>query len=397
MNADRDAERFGQLLRGAGEVLDVTVSPARIALYFRTLQRFEFEIIEVAFGRFLESEASKFGFPKPVHIIEIIEGSQSEQEDNAWMAVNDAIRKIGAYNSVIVADPSLGDAIVRVFGSWVRCCEEANESNNYIWDQRRKAFVTAYRLARRIQRRPGAPPTLLGGRAEIENRTNGRFPSRQPYGAILLDGRVETRYLDINARTGLPAVRLSDALALPEALSQRLLPAVPEQETGTELIGEGAVITLTEAFERLLRSRSFPSREDRQRLPRTDREPTAEERFDEERKALLRRQAEDDGSNVSHATIRTVRASQDASTELADRTANHGGGSSKGRTGVPLRESDRAGLARGSGVAGVPDSVRAGGSGVRKRGERGNRGVHDPKGKKNPARAGHAGSSRRKT
>lgn len=388
MNAETDAERFTALLQTVGEIYDQTVSPARATMYFGQLRAYEYEIVELAIAKFLDSEASKFGFPKPIHIREIIEGSQSEQEANAWLAVNESIRRIGVWQSLIVADPAIADAIVRVFGSWASLCQQANESSPYVWENRRRDFVAAFRLARKRER-TSTEPVLLGGLCEMQNRASGRFPKRQPYGVILADGRVQSRYLAINEATGLPATPLPLALALPpERAVQRQLPAAEADEPGSrELVGQDAIMSLEAAFRKLLQDREFPSGAGK----KGDNRDVVAER-DARRKAEIRRQATEAGNSGKNVSTEqasgVVRARKTARAKHTDRTPNHGGGSAKARARVRVREADREKLARGSRVAGVPDHLRTGGERVRERDPRG-AGIVD-----NEAIEGRSGKSR---
>jgi hypothetical protein len=339
MNPETDAKEFTRLLETVGEFYDVTVSESRHVLYFKLLADFDLEIVRYAFEKYLKSDASKYGFPKPAHIRELIEGSQTEQEAHAWNTVNRAIRKIGPYESIIVQDLAVADAICRVFGSWIECCNANREATAYLWDQRRKDFVTAYRIARKIERADRSP-VLLSGIHEVQNRQSGFFPKRSYYGAILLDGSVQTRYLAINERTGLPAARLADALSLPEPTSALLLtPGTLDQETDSdELVGQELFDRLHLEFQKVIAAKGL------------------------------------DGPNFSRQSKGTLRTPETATHGDADRTTDHGGEAPGAGEGIPVRDVDRPGVGGGSGVAGVPDPVRARGKRVRER---------------DPRRAGH--------
>lgn len=352
MNPQTDTDRFLTLLHNVGEFYDVEVSPARATMFFRALERFEYPIVEYAFNAYLQSSDSKFGFPKPANIIEIVEGSQTEQESIAWMALNTAIRKIGIYQSVIFADPNVSDSVIRVWGGWIRCCEEARQLNAIQWEAKRKDFIAAFRIARKIPRKH-AGPVLLTGLHQVENKANRQFPKRQPYGVILLDGRVESRDLQLDQRTGLPATDLRAVLALPEPTLQLLLPQTISEESGSdELIGEDAYITLSEAIQRVLKSKTF-------------------------------------GNDLSRRASETLRNSEATTAGHTDRHANHGGESAGAETGIPIRGKHRPQVGGGSGVAGVSDPVRDRRGIVRPSGSRGRGRVDNEKSQrpKNPGQS----------
>lgn len=398
MDAERDAERFTALLDTLGEVYDVTVSPGRKTLYFGALREFDYEIVELAISKFLQSDASKYGFPKPAHLREIIEGSQSDQEANAWLALNEAVRAVGPWNSLIGADPYLAEAIVRTFGSWVTCCEAARESS-YLWEQRRKEFVSAWRIAKKtpLRRRD---PVLLGGLCELSNRAKGVFPKRSVYGTIQLDGKVRSQYLDIDVTRGLPAASMKEVLALPEPEYRLALPQRIDDEPEGELVSGEAIMTLEEAFRLLLREKTVPTSGPSK--PRTV-ELTESDRRDEARRAELRRQAAaiHAENNQTEEASGAVRARETTRTGDSDHAANHGGGVADSDSGVRVRGGNRPKVESGSRVAGVEDSVRAGRKRVRERDPRGARRVDDEagKGRKRPSesRTEQRRSSRRKT
>jgi hypothetical protein len=373
MNAKTDAKPFTEMLKDVAEFFDTTISPGRSTMFFGALIEYDFEIVRLAFSKFMQSADSKYGFPRPIAILDIIIGSQSEMEANAWNAIGEAIRRVGSYQSIIIEDPSVADALVRVFGSWISCCAERAIGNAFLWEGRRKEFVEAYRVARKIQR-ADRTPVLLGGTCEMANRTANRFPKRQDYGVILLDGSVRKRYLDIDAATGLPVSRLADIPGLPDGPPQKALPAPVAVVGGTdELVSGEAMIRLEDAFTRLLSSRSFP---------RTAAKPITIpiDEPDAERRAELRRQAEI--ITRAETTAKPVRPGKAAATGKPDRTSDDGGKTAKVRNGVPVRQTDRPKLESRSRVAGVPDPVRDRGKQLRERDSRGKRNVDNQTGQR---------------
>jgi hypothetical protein len=390
MNADTDAEPFAELLKAVAEFYDASISPVRQAMYFGTLQGYDFEIVRAAFNQFMQTSESKYGFPKPIHIKEIIEGTEAEREANVWLALDDAIRKIGVWQSVIVGDPAMADAILRVWGSWVAACEFRNQNDDILWNTKRKDFVAAYRLA---LKNPRDEPVLLSGHCDLENRQTGRFQRRGFYGAIMVDGRVETRYLDIAQETGLPVLPLREALTLPPAHTRLALQAADRIEAGPELDGRAAMRAVEEGLARIAKSHSFPSGKSITPM-------TAEE--EAERRRVLREQARIINAEIIHdepdrQAGESLRAAETSTAGQSDRTSDSSGGTSEAGSGVRVCDADRSEMGGGSGVAGVQDSVRDRGRRIRKRDSRRTGHVSNPEGSARRHSSGHRHSRRRKT
>jgi hypothetical protein len=397
MNSETDAKPFSDLLTAVAEFYDQTVSAARSTMFFGALNEYDFDVVVAAFNQYLQTDAAKYGFPKPIHIKEIIEGSEAERDANIWLALDEAIRKIGVWQSLVLADPFFAAAILRVWGTWVACCEYRANADDILWNSRRKDFVAAYRLAKKVGV-SSAEPRLLFGYCDQQNRETGRFPKRTAMGAILLDGTVEARYVDIDIKTGLPASSLADVLALPSPKPRhlaRLLAAGESFEVGEvhDLVAFDEIRPqLQEQIAHALRDRVFP-----------DARPGGEADPDRERRAFLKAQADTidaetrRGEQSDREATEHVRAPATAGAEQSDRTADSSGGTAEAGDGIPVREGARAELESGHGVADVEDSVRAGRRGVREHRERGNRRVHDAKRATDSARTGKHGQTRRKT
>lgn len=356
MDAEKDAEAFARLLELVGEITDTTVSASRVTMYFGALQRYDYPIVQQAINQHVAVSAY---FPKPAEIRNIIEGTEAERESNIWLALDEAIRKIGVWQSVIVADPVLAAAIIRVWGSWIAMCAFRNENEEFLWNSKRRDFIAAYKIAAKDPRRYD-DPVLLAGHCERENQQTGRFPSRQHYGAILLDGRVETRYLDINSSTGLPALPLKECLTLQPASTRLALQAVPEGETGNELDATDARSAIEQALQRLVATKTFP-----------ERGIVTKDDPDAERRAVLREQAKAINGEVESTQPPTndVRPTKNGRAGKSNRATDSRGGTAGTDGGIRVRDRDRSKVGGGLRVAGVPDPARDRGGRVRERGE----------------------------
>lgn len=342
-----DAERFGQVLATVAEFYDRKLSDGLIVMFFRALEEFEIETVEHAFNRFLASSDSKM-FPRPAQILDIIRGSDAERDALAWLTLDAAVRKIGLYPSVIVEDPALAQAIKMTFGEWWQACQ-VRYNDPIGWNARRRDFAAMYAIARR--QATGTGPVLLHGQCDRENGVTGWYPKRTVYGAILRDGKAESRYLAVDVRTGLPAASLREALALPEPA--QALAALPEHR-------EEAPPKTRAEFEAELKA--YAARREMPKSKRgteTDRQLFESDAARRDRLDELRQQARVIHADRTDETAGTVHVAPDGETVgRHDRDPDLSGRSPETGDGTSLRKGDRPELARGSGVAGVSDPVR---------------------------------------
>ena len=375
----RHADDFTEILQALAEQYDRTISPAAQAMFFTALLPYEWETVRSALDTFVRSPQAKYGFPKPIHIIEIIEGSPEEREAHSWAVVTDACRRIGNYQSAIFEDVALARTIERMFGSWAACVEYWSGSNEMLWQSKRKEFISLYRIAQRGVLRDD-PPMLLMGRTALQNAQSGYHPARQPFGVILLDGRIEIRYLHLDDRTGLPAAALRDVLALPAPTPRPLLPvgrqvAEADVEMPPGMPAEGpdrARWILKTAIEEFFKRHTF----DAKAGVSSDRpDPKFGLTLDEEqrRKAAIRAQAASDAKAAKRRgrSADAVPGPEAAATGDADRDPDQGRRPADSGEGVSVREERRSRVAVRSRVAGVEN--RPGDRGRKLRSPRGTR------------------------
>ena len=77
----KNEDQFKSNLVAVGEVFSKEVSPALAKIYWRSLSQFTDNQVQAAFDRAVTN--LKF-FPKPAELIELIEGTRTEQAHGAW-------------------------------------------------------------------------------------------------------------------------------------------------------------------------------------------------------------------------------------------------------------------------------------------------------------------------
>lgn len=177
---ESDKKKFGQLLVTTAELFEKDLSSPVISIYFKALSNFEINQVEDAMGKVVTS--CKF-FPKPVEIIDFIQGGSSRIEDVALVQADivvNAIKKIGSYQSVKFKDRVTNAVISRCFGGWMKTCNELLEQNEQWF---RKDFVKYYQS---YSRQGIISDEVFAGFVEIENTSKG-FIEHIPK-PIMIDG-----------------------------------------------------------------------------------------------------------------------------------------------------------------------------------------------------------------
>lgn len=139
-----NVEDSGELVRrlnALGELFDVTLSPAKKALYFEALRDLPFDAIATALNAAVKTCTF---MPRPAEIRKLAIGDVDDAIETAWMALRAAMQSAGAYRSIATTDPALGEAIVALFGSWPEAC--ATDLSPEMWSSKRKEFGRVYRV-----------------------------------------------------------------------------------------------------------------------------------------------------------------------------------------------------------------------------------------------------------
>lgn len=154
-------EKFSELLAILGEIFDKSISTSLAKIYFDALKSFSDEMIKEAFNK--ASLTLKF-FPKPVELIEIIQGDKNEKAITAWEKFYHAIGRVGPYRSVQFDDQAI-HSTVELMGGWVDSGKWS--VNEMKWKQ--KDFLAIYPVMAKKKNHPDH----LGGISEMDNIKKG--------------------------------------------------------------------------------------------------------------------------------------------------------------------------------------------------------------------------------
>ncbi|MFA5378171.1 MAG: DUF6475 domain-containing protein [Dehalococcoidia bacterium] len=156
----KDRLAFIQAISGLAEVFNAEMSEMKLAIYEEALSRFSDEQVQAAINY---SAGTMRFFPKPVELIEAIEGSKEEQATLAWESLLNAITHEGAYHTVDFEDGRISKT-VRMLGGWQEICMTPTKKLQWLC----KDFIAVYKALP-----PDTERELMIGIHEFENSKRG--------------------------------------------------------------------------------------------------------------------------------------------------------------------------------------------------------------------------------
>ena len=160
---DTDRPQFGRAMLMMASGYNAPMNDLRIELYFSALSDLDISTIEHAIT--VAVNRCKF-CPTIADLREVVNGSQTDRAELAWLTWKDAARKHGAYTSLDCADPAFAETILAVFTSWPAACSA--DLTDEMWAAKRKEFERVYRV---MERRELVGSRRLAGIAELQNTT----------------------------------------------------------------------------------------------------------------------------------------------------------------------------------------------------------------------------------
>lgn len=156
---DGDKKNFAMLIAGMYAYHRLPCSDALILMYWRGLQRWDFEQIETALNRLTEDAEAGKHLPKIGDFTRVLEGTATDRAALAWGKVHDAMGSVGAYQDVVFDDPAI-HAAIEDLGGWVKFCRAELKEVSYLQHK----FCEAHRAYTRL---PSFDyPRKLGGAAD---------------------------------------------------------------------------------------------------------------------------------------------------------------------------------------------------------------------------------------
>ena len=161
-----DLQNFGQQMALLGEVYGKAISVLLIEVYWRALQDFEWEDVDLALQAHVNNPDCGQYFPKPADIVRFIEGTGETKALKAWSKVEQAISRVGRYESLAFDDPLI-HAVLEDMGGWVRLCGMTFDDMPFQAREFQKRYMGF------VLKSPTHYPPYLCGLFESENAKNG--------------------------------------------------------------------------------------------------------------------------------------------------------------------------------------------------------------------------------
>ena len=129
-------------MHALGHTFDTEITAIRVAAYFDALCEHPLELVQAATREAIKT--CRF-FPKPVELLEILNGRQEDACVDAWAAVLSEVRRVGYIGKPRFSEPAIMQTIRALTGSWERFCSLLPEGGpeHLGW---RKRFGEAYRI-----------------------------------------------------------------------------------------------------------------------------------------------------------------------------------------------------------------------------------------------------------
>ena len=144
------------------EVYNKQPSDGALNLIFNALQRFDLEQIKQGLTAHINDPKHGDFAPKPADIVRHIEGDGDSRALSAWSTVEQAIRTVGPYESVVFDDRRTMAAIEDM-GGWIKLCEVTEKELPFKGNEFVKRFM-GY-----LSRPPEQFPAKLLGMTEASN------------------------------------------------------------------------------------------------------------------------------------------------------------------------------------------------------------------------------------
>ena len=158
--------KFLEVLAGVHDFYGKELSTFAGAVWWQAVAGFDLEQATKAFSSHLmDAERGQF-MPKPADIVRQLQGTQTDRSLIAWGKVLDAMKRVGAYQSLAFDDGAIHAAIVDL-GGWPAVCRTSTDDLPFL--QRR--FCDSYRAY--VRRGEFPYPAKLIGESEQHNAAKG--------------------------------------------------------------------------------------------------------------------------------------------------------------------------------------------------------------------------------
>lgn len=153
----RDFDEFCEMLDLIAEQYGKTLSDGAKALYWQGLHDFDLSALKQAASRHLRNPDTGQFMPKIADFVRMLQGSTQDAALVAWAKVDQAVRRIGAYQDVVFDDPII-HRVIQDMGGWIGL----GTKNEDEWPFVAKEFENRYRGFKQRSEIPDYPGRLIG-------------------------------------------------------------------------------------------------------------------------------------------------------------------------------------------------------------------------------------------
>ena len=170
---ETDKKRFAELIAGLAQTFLTDVSITDIENYWLFLRGYSLADMELAIVNFCTSPEGNRFMPKPGELIAALEGNATQQAQQAWTKIINAIRHVGGDATVIFDDPLI-HSVLHDMGGWIRLCGMYSKDEPF----KQREFESRYVAYRRNP--PKEYPRKLIGRMDAGNALLGYSVNKVP-------------------------------------------------------------------------------------------------------------------------------------------------------------------------------------------------------------------------
>ncbi len=163
----REKPEFMKLLMSTADLHGKELSTDVVELWWNSLELYELVQVKRAFSKHIQDPVKGEWMPKPANIIAKLKGSPERSALLAWTEVEEAVSRIGRYETVQFTDPVI-NAVIRNLGGWISLCDQDLDEP---WTQ--KEFERRYQAYSECGKGLNEP---LPGLLQIQNKTRRGDP-----------------------------------------------------------------------------------------------------------------------------------------------------------------------------------------------------------------------------
>ncbi len=161
-----EREAFSKVLISIGQIYGKSISPLMVKIYWEILKSYDLaSVVRALESHVQDVDVGQF-MPKPADVFRILKGDSRTQSLQAWTKVDQAIRVVGPYRSVVFDEPVIHQVITEM-GGWIKLCATKEKELPFV----AKEFQTRFGSYR--HKPPQGYPSFLSGISAHQNGCQG--------------------------------------------------------------------------------------------------------------------------------------------------------------------------------------------------------------------------------